>query len=166
MRPLRIAPLEPADRADWEPLARGYKLFYRTPTSDAEYGAAWRRILARETVFGLGAKQDGRLIGIAHYLFHASAWAERVCYLQDLYVVPEARGRGAARALIEAVAKAAREAGAARCYWQTKQDNATARTLYDKVARFSGFIRYDYPMTSSPEARDDSLSSTGDGRTR
>ena len=35
---------------------------------------------------------------------------------------------------------------ASRYYWQTKQDNARARALYDKVARFAGFIRYDYPM--------------------
>jgi len=163
---LAIAPLQPADRAAWEPLARGYKLFYRTPTTDAEYDAAWKRILARATAFGLGAKEDGRLIGIAHYLFHGSVWAERVCYLQDLYVAPEARGRGAARALIEAVATAARAAGASRCYWQTKEDNATARALYDKVARFNGFIRYDHPMTASPEAPGDSLSSKGDDRAR
>ena len=49
-------------------------------------------------------------------------------------------------ALIEAVAAAARAHGCPRYYWQTKQDNARARALYDKVARFAGFIRYDYPM--------------------
>jgi ribosomal protein S18 acetylase RimI-like enzyme len=163
---LAIAPLRSEDRADWERLARGYKLFYKTPTADAEYEAAWRRILARETVFGLGASVDGRLAGIVHYLFHASAWAERVCYLQDLFVAPEARGRGAARALIEAVAAAAREAGASRCYWHTRQDNATARALYDQVARFSGFIRYDHPMADSPETPADSLSSNGHGSGR
>lgn len=163
---LAIAPLEPQDRAAWEPLARGYKLFYRTPAAEAEYDAAWRRILARGAVFGLGAKRDGRLVGIAHYLFHGSVWAERSCYLQDLFVAPEARGRGVARALIEAVAEAARRAGASRCYWHTQQDNAVARALYDRVARFSGFIRYDHPMTGSPEAPGDSLSSKGHGRAR
>ncbi|GAA3123934.1 GNAT family N-acetyltransferase [Streptosporangium carneum] len=57
-----------------------------------------------------------------------------------------ARGRGAARALIERVAEAARERGASRLYWTTGQDNVTARALYDKVARFHGFVRYDYPL--------------------
>ncbi len=158
---LAIAALAPPDRAAWEPLARAYKHFYRTPTTDAEYDAAWDRIVRREIVFGLGAKEDGELLGIAHYLFHASAWHERVCYLQDLFVVPHARGKGIARSLIEAVAAEAREAGASRCYWQTQQHNATARALYDKVARFSGFIRYDYPMAAAPEEARDSLSSTG-----
>jgi GNAT superfamily N-acetyltransferase len=142
----RIGPLAREDRAGWEPLARGYKEFYKTETSGAEYDAAWSRILARGDVFGIGAKVDGKLLGIAHYLFHASAWADRVCYLQDLFVAPEARGQGIARALIEAVAEAAREGNAARCYWHTQERNATARALYDRVGRFRGFIRYDYPL--------------------
>jgi GNAT superfamily N-acetyltransferase len=54
-----------------------------------------------------------------------------------------------ARALIERVADVARERGCARLYWTTKQDNAVARVLYDKVARFSGFIRYDYSLVST-----------------
>jgi GNAT superfamily N-acetyltransferase len=169
---LQIAPLAPGDREAWEPLARAYKDFYRTPTSDAEFGAAWARILSRETVFGLGARQDGELLGIVHYVFHASAWHDRVCYLQDLFVAPRARAKGIARALIHAVAREAAEAGAVRCYWLTQEHNATARALYDKVARFNGFIRYDYPMSaeaaaSAPPGIDpDSLSSSGHDRAR
>jgi GNAT superfamily N-acetyltransferase len=94
----------PEDRASWEVLARGYKAFYKTETSPAEYETTWNRLLQRDDVFGIGAKTDGRLIGIAHYLFHTSAWATRICYLQDLFVAPEVRGKGTARALIEAVA--------------------------------------------------------------
>jgi GNAT superfamily N-acetyltransferase len=51
-----------------------------------------------------------------------------------------------ARTLIEAVAQQARERGAARYYWLTQEHNAVARTLYDKVARHNGFIRYDYTV--------------------
>ena len=156
-----IAALRATDREAWQPLARGYKEFYKTPTTEAEYDAAWSRILARKEVFGLGAKEGGELLGIAHYLFHASAWADRVCYLQDLFVAPHARGKGVARALIEAVAREAREQGAARYYWLTQEHNATARLLYDNVARFNGFIRYDYPMAPSPGEAADSLSSSG-----
>src|SRR6202011_4715776 len=68
------------------------------------------------------------------------------CYLQDLFVDEDARGRGAARALIERVAQAARDHGATRYYWHTQEDNAQARALYDQVARFTGFIRYQYPL--------------------
>jgi hypothetical protein len=44
------------------------------------------------------------------------------------------------------VAAAATERGADRFYWHTQEHNATARLLYDQVARFTGFIRYAYPL--------------------
>ncbi|MET7656381.1 MULTISPECIES: GNAT family N-acetyltransferase [unclassified Streptomyces] len=142
-----IGPLGPKDRAAWEVLARGYKAFYRTKVSDDGYEVMWRRLQDGSEVHAVGARTDGGLVGIAHYLFHASGWMADSCYLQDLYVAETARGRGVARALIERVAEAARERGAARLYWSTQEDNTTARALYDKVAAFKGFIRYDYPLS-------------------
>jgi GNAT superfamily N-acetyltransferase len=146
---LIIAPLTDADRADWERLARGYKAFYNTPTTDAEYERAWRRLRAGDEVFGLAAYADGKLVGIAHYLFHTVVWAPKVCYLQDLFTDTEARGRGVGRALIEAVAARAKDEGAVRYYWMTQEHNATARALYDKVAKFNGFIRYEFTLAES-----------------
>jgi len=143
---LRITPLHADHRPGWEPLARGYKEFYRTPVSDEEVEAAWQRLVRGEGVFGFGAWTDGRLVGIVHALFHGSVWSPRVCYLQDLFVDPGERGRGVARALIETVAGTARGARAQRLYWLTQEHNTTARTLYDKVARFNGFIRYDLAL--------------------
>jgi GNAT superfamily N-acetyltransferase len=143
---LHVAPLVSAQHADWQVLARGYKAFYQAETADAEYERAWQRLITGDGVQGLGAQLDGRLVGIAHYLFHASTWAPQVCYLQDLYTVPAARGQGVARALIEAVASKAREAGATRYYWLTRENNAAARVLYERVARFNGFIRYDFAL--------------------
>jgi len=143
---MQIAPLGPMDRAGWEQLARAYKHFYGTPTTDAEYDTAWQRLLRQDGVRGLGAKVDGQLVGIAHYLFHTSAWTPAVCYLQDLFTAPPARGQGVARALIDAVAMAAQEGGATRFYWLTQEQNAIARLLYDKIASNRGFVRYDYPL--------------------
>ena len=143
---VHIRPLRDTDRPAWEPLARGYRAFYRTETSDAEYQRAWERLLANDGIRGLGAECDGRLVGIAHYLFHTSTWAPTVCYLQDLFTEPAMRGRGVAGRLIAAVADAARAAGAARYYWLTQDHNTTARRLYDRVARFNGFIRYDHAL--------------------
>ena len=143
---MHIAPLTSADFTDWKELTRGYKTFYQTPTSEEEYQAAWERILTQEGTCGLGAKIDGKLIGIAHYLFHLSVWTPKVCYLQDLFTAPEARGKGVARALIEEVAKIASAQGATRFYWLTQDHNQAARGLYDKVAKHNGFIRYDFPL--------------------
>ncbi len=104
----------------------------------------WQRLHdPNEPMFVLGAFSDGKLIGIVQYLFHRSCWTiGDYCYLQDLFVVPGARKLGAGRALIEAVEKAAREKGASRVHWLTKEDNHTARALYDTLAERSGFIQY------------------------
>jgi GNAT superfamily N-acetyltransferase len=146
----QISALMSNDRKAWEALARGYKTFYNTPTTDAEFDRAWQRLLQQDGVFGLGLKQDGVLVGIAHYLFHTSTWASTACYLQDLFTAEQARGQGVARALIEAVAVEAKARGAARYYWLTQDNNATARGLYDQVAKNNGFIRYDYDLLKRP----------------
>ncbi|KAA2247670.1 GNAT family N-acetyltransferase [Solihabitans fulvus] len=147
---IEISALRQEDRSRWEVLARGYKTFYGDTVSAEGYEETWRRLLREEDVFGLGARLDGELVGIAHYLFHPVVWLQDSCYLQDLFVDEAARGHGVARALIERVADVAKERGVSRLYWHTKQDNARARVLYDKVARFKGFIRYDYPMVGAP----------------
>lgn len=143
---IEIAPLAPGDRAEWEVLARGYKAFYRTEHPDERYDETWRQLMAGEAIHGLGARLGGRLIGIAHYLFHAQTWSADVCYLQDLFTAEAARGQGVATALIGAVAAAARGHGAGKLYWLTKKDNVRARALYERIARFKGFLRYDYPL--------------------
>jgi GNAT superfamily N-acetyltransferase len=143
---IEIAPLTIADYERWSVLARGYKAFYETTLPDAEYERAWQRLLAEDGIYGLGAKLDDQLVGITHYLFHTSTWATEVCYLQDLFVDPEVRGQGVARALIEAVATVVRQRGSTRLYWLTQTHNTTARILYDKVAQYHDFIRYDYRL--------------------
>ena len=148
---IEIGPLRREHQEAWQVLARGYKEFYATPTTEAEYAAAWHRLLGQDGVHGLGAFAEGRLVGIAHYLFHPSVWARTNCYLQDLFTAPGSRGHGVARALIEAVAVQAQAQGAARYYWLTQEHNAVARGLYDKVAKHVGFIRYDYPLPRTGE---------------
>jgi GNAT superfamily N-acetyltransferase len=143
---IEISPLREDDRIGWQPLAVGYNAFYERTLPDAAYEKTWCRLMAGPELHGLAARLDGRVIGIAHYTFQASIWFADACYLADLFVDETVRGQGAARRLIEAVASAARSRGCPRYYWLTKQDNARARLLYDKVAKFAGFIRYDYPI--------------------
>jgi GNAT superfamily N-acetyltransferase len=141
---LIIRPLRTDERAEWEPLWQGYLTFYETRVSPETTNVLWQRLHdPNEPMFALGACADGRLIGIVHYIFHRSCWTiGDYCYLQDLFVAPDARKSGAGRALIEAVEKAAREKGASRVHWLTKEDNHTARALYDQLAERSGFIQY------------------------
>ena len=143
-RDLVIRLLRPDEREAWQPLWQAYLTFYESSVLPETTDVLWARLQdSNEPMFGLGAFHDGRLIGIAHYLFHRSSWTiGDYCYLQDLYVSEEARGLGAGRALIEATEQVARQKGASRVYWLTKEDNHTARALYDKLADRSGFIQY------------------------
>ena len=132
------------ERAGWDSLWNGYLAFYNATLAPGASDVAWQRFHdPDEPMFLLGAYADGKLIGIAQYLFHRSSWTPgNYCYLQDLYVSEEARGLGAGRALIEAVYERAKQAGASRVHWLTQASNTQARILYDKVAEFSGFIQY------------------------
>jgi GNAT superfamily N-acetyltransferase len=96
-----------------------------------------------EPMFVLGALRDGVLVGIVHFIFHRSTWTTGdYAYLQDLFTAPDARGAGVGRALIAAVRDRARAEGASRVYWLTREDNATAIALYEKVALPTGFIQF------------------------
>lgn len=143
---IEVLPLAASDREQWEALARAYKAFYLADLPDSAYEGTWQRLLQRDGMRGLGARTEGRLVGITHFLFHTGIWSPCACYLEDLFVEPAARGRGVARMLIEAVAEHARGEGAGRLYWLTHETNATARALYDRIAARSGFIEYEYPL--------------------
>ena len=145
---LTIRPVLRGDYTQWLPLWEGYNRFYgrfdATALPAAITQSTWARFFdVYEPVHALVAERDGRLLGLAHYLFHRSTiMLEPVCYLQDLYTVETARGQGVGRALIEALYERARGAGLSRVYWLTHESNAAARKLYDQVAERSGFIVY------------------------
>ena len=132
------------DRQAWEPLWHAYQLFYKVAIPEETTRVTWARLHdPTEPMEALGAYMDGRLRGIAHYLFHRSCWTiGNYCYLQDLFVAETARHLGLGRALIAAVEERARRAGASRLYWLTHESNAAARALYDQLAERSGFIQY------------------------
>lgn len=148
MSAFSIRPVRPDDFEPWLPLWDGYNAFYgrsgATALDPAVTRVTWARFFAPgEPVHALVAEADGALLGLAHYLFHRNTiMIHDACYLQDLFTVPEARGRGIGRALIEAVADAARVQGSPRLYWHTHESNAMARRLYDAVATGTGFIVY------------------------
>ncbi len=143
-----IRPVVPADFAKWKPLWDGYNAFYgrkeKTALPEEITSRTWARFFDEyESVQALVADQAGQLLGLVHYLFHRSTISLTTnCYLQDLFTLESARGKGVARALIEEVYRRAQRAGSSRVYWHTHETNATAMRLYDKVAEKSGFVVY------------------------
>jgi GNAT superfamily N-acetyltransferase len=142
---LTIRPLEPQDETDWRRLWTGYLEFYETSVPEDVYQTTFARLLDpdRPHQNGLIAVQDGRAVGLVHYIFHPHNWkVEDICYLQDLYADPDVRGTGIGRALIEAVYNLADANGTPSVYWTTQDFNATARQLYDRIGQLTPFIKY------------------------
>lgn len=138
----------PGDYSQWLTLWDGYNAFYgrEGPTALAPEitQTTWNRFFdPHEPVFAFVAEQDGKLVGLTHFLFHRSTTSiAPTCYLQDLFTSEAARGGGVATRLVERVCEAAKSEGSARVYWQTHETNDRARKLYDRIAERSGFIVY------------------------
>jgi GNAT superfamily N-acetyltransferase len=141
---VRVRPLRELDRVVWTQLWRGYLDFYKTRLSDEQYTLTWQRIHEpAEPQFGYLAEVAGRVEGLVHIIFHRSGWTDAPsCYLQDLYVNPDARGTQVGKALIDHAYRVAKTAGSAGVYWLTHETNTYAMRLYDRVADKTGFLQY------------------------
>ncbi len=148
-----IRPATNNDRDQWGGLWQGYLRFYRADLPEDHSNLLWRRILDPEDEIECRVACDGehRLLGLVHFFPHAHTWTRApVCYLNDLFVEPDIRGGGIGAALIEAVVERARERGWNEVYWQTHQDNAVARGLYDKITGGTdGFVIYSIDVSAS-----------------
>lgn len=134
----------PSDEAAWRKLWRGYLDFYRHPLDAAVADRTWKRILDPDSaVMCIVAEDGGQVVGFANCVVHENTWeTQAVCYLQDLFVAPAARGRGIGGALLGWLRNAMPAEGWARLYWMTRADNAQARRLYDRFTRADDFVRY------------------------
>lgn len=139
-----VRSLLPSDEAVWRRLWQGYCSFYGTVLPEAVTRRTWARILDPDSgVTCMLAEVDGQVVGLAHCVVHEATWEiQPVCYLEDLYVEPSARGRGVGKALLDWLRGAMRAEGWSRLYWMTKADNATARALYDRFTQADDFVRY------------------------
>ena len=145
---ISVRPLKAEDKSRWLELWNGYLTFYETSLSNKQTELTWKRLMdSNYGVFGLIAEKDGAMVGITHFMFRPSTWAPKdYCYLEDLFVDPTVRGSGAGRALINRVIELAKEHGAGRVYWTTKENNAQARILYDSFIKVSEFVQYRFPL--------------------
>ena len=148
----KIRPLLANDYSRWIDLWAGYLDFYEADLAEEQTELTWMRLLDKESgIHGLVAELDGKLLGLAHYSFTHSTWSpNRDLYLEDLFVIPEARAQGLGRALILALDEAARESGSQKIWWETREDNATARKLYDSLATLSEFVKYERHVPNIP----------------
>lgn len=144
---LEIRPVGQADKATWLVLFLAYIEFYESSLAAEQCELTWERLNSDYNINGLVAVLDGKVVGIAHYIFRPCTWAVNdYCYLEDLFTDPEVRGQGVGRALINRLKEIATEKGSKRLYWNTKEGNATARRLYDSFVPASDFVQYRIPL--------------------
>ena len=141
---LTIRAIEEKDKDQWLKLWAGYLEFYKSTISLEQTELTWKRLINNEQkMFGFVAESEEGVIGFTHCLFRPSTWTETdYCYLEDLFVDPNIRGKGIGRALMNKVVELAKEKNSKRVYWTTQEFNKTARVLYDSITPVSEFVQY------------------------
>ena len=142
--PLVIHDPAPDDEGAWRVLWARYCAFYEKSVPEAVTAGTWARILTPGSpLFGRIAQWKGDVVGFTVSILHQGSWTlDPICYLEDLFVAPSARGRGIGRALIADLLGRAKERGWSRLYWHTRESNAPARRLYNEFATADDFVRY------------------------
>jgi GNAT superfamily N-acetyltransferase len=145
---LTIRAIEEKDKNQWLKLWAGYLEFYKSTITPEQTELTWKRLINNELkMFGFVAESEDEIIGFTHCLFRPSTWTETdYCYLEDLFVDPNIRGKGIGRALMNKVIELAKEKNSKRVYWTTQEFNKTARVLYDSITPVSEFVQYRLPL--------------------
>lgn len=140
---VQIRDATPDDEADWRRLWDGYLAFYEATIAPDITARTWARIIdPRSAIFARLADVDGRVSGFSVSVLHEGTWVPGpVCYLEDLFVDPEARGQGLGRMLIRDLVERGKQEHWSGLYWHTRRDNP-ARRLYDEFVAADDFIRY------------------------
>lgn len=144
MADVTVRPPTPGDEVDWRRLWACFQAHFGGTVPDDVTRRTWSKLLAAdEAIYALVATSRGKVCGIVHYSLTPFAWtASPVCFLQDLYVDPEARGSGAGRALVEGVYAAAELSGAANVFWLAALDDEPLMTFYRRIAVETPFVRF------------------------
>jgi ribosomal protein S18 acetylase RimI-like enzyme len=129
------------------PLFDAYRQFYRQPSDPARAKEflAQRAERGESLLFVAEEQSGGAALGFVQvYPVFSSVRCRRAWILNDLFVAPEARRFGVARALLRFVAHQAQAAGAAYLELSTETSNANARALYESEGwvRETGYEHY------------------------
>jgi len=148
---MEVRPAAQSDIPALMPLMRGYCEFYKCDPPDAGLDEMARALIASEDDQGMllvAEDEGGETIGFAAVGWKwSSLRGARIAVLEDLFVAPEARGKGAADALIEACASRARANGAPVMTWLTAPDNKRAQAVYDRVGgKSDAFLEYELEL--------------------
>lgn len=118
------------------PLIRAYQEFYKVADISDERNEQFFSQFCEDNPAGCQFlyRELGTAVGFATvYFSYASSITAKVGVLNDLYTLPEHRGKGIGRQLIEHCRAYAREQRATRLQWVTSPENHEAQKLYNSI---------------------------------
>jgi GNAT superfamily N-acetyltransferase len=143
---IEIRPARADEVEELLPLMRAYCEFYESLPSDDGLRQMLATLIADPSQGAVFIARDGDgAVGVATLDWKwSSLKGARMGYLEDLFVDPEARGRGIADALIEICAERCRELGMPAMQWATAPDNRRAQQVYNRTgAEAELLLEYD-----------------------
>jgi ribosomal protein S18 acetylase RimI-like enzyme len=145
-----VQPVRPEHRVRWDELYMGYAAFYRVNQTPEmrERVWGWLQNPAHEVKGMVALAEGGHPIGLCHYRPFARPLMSSVGgFIDDLFVDPAQRGRRVVDAMVEAVAREGRDRGWTVLRWITADDNYRARAAYDRFAKRTQWVTYDYSLS-------------------
>ncbi|MEM7564469.1 MAG: GNAT family N-acetyltransferase [Pseudomonadota bacterium] len=147
---IQVKPAAETDREEWALLYQGYAEFYQVPMTAEILDTVWHWIHDQANpFFGLIARDDsGRAVGLMHCRQMPSPLrGAMVGFLDDLFVLPEARGQGVVDALYEALNALGQSEGWPFIRWITAENNYRGRAVYDRLSDKTHWVTYQMPVT-------------------
>ena len=150
MKDFRTNYVTTADKREWRVLFDGYADFYGVDMNDQTADRVWNWLLDPAHVLeGLLTRDStGLAVGIAHVRgCPRTLGGGDIGFLDDIFVLPDARGSGAADALFAALNDLAATRGWPTIRWITQHFNERGRAFYDRYTGGpSDFIMYQWKL--------------------
>ena len=140
-----IRDIEIKDKEEWEELYQGYADFYKVEITEKILNTLWNWLHdSKHELNGLVFELDKNIVALAHYRRMPSPLRGKdIGFLDDLYVHPDFRGRKIGEDIINKLNEISKERGWGLIRWITRNDNHSAKSLYDRIAKKSTWNVYE-----------------------
>ena len=140
-----IRNIEIKDKEEWKKLYQGYADFYKVEITEETLNTVWNWLHdLKHELNGLVYEIDNHIVAIAHYRQMPSPLrGKNIGFLDDLYVHPDFRGRKIGEDIINKLNEISKEKGWGLIRWITRNDNHSAKSLYDRIAKKSTWDVYE-----------------------
>lgn len=150
MSNLEICDIQQKHYEVWIELYHKYAEYYQVDIPKDNFDLTWKWLTSENYPFwGILADVDSKIVGFAHFRSLPSPLDScEVGFLDDLFVLQEYRGKKIGYSLIEKVHQIGKSKNWPYINWITKDDNYTARTLYDKISTKTDWNFYELTVKS------------------